>query len=82
MAKYACVALCRFVYCNLSFSRVVYGYIGLCMAMRGCVGLRWTVQACLGLCMSMKNLFVPFAHQTICLSEIICPSRRFGRPLL
>ena len=28
------------------------------------------------------DLFVTFAHQTICLSETFCPSRRFVRPLV
>ena len=31
---------------------------------------------------SLKSLFVPFAHQTICSYETICPSRRFVRPLM
>ena len=31
---------------------------------------------------SLRNLFDPFAHQTICSSETICPSRRFVRPLM
>ena len=39
MLVWACVGLCRFVYCNVGFCRVVYGYVGFYMTMWGYVGL-------------------------------------------